>query len=100
MLFNLTTQQLFKCQYHDWAIRCKKNRGPEFGLSELNALLEPFNKDNACWSNANKDGYQIEMDSEKINKLTNLKCEKSGGGSDRCEFTISELEVWEIIYEN
>ena len=100
MLFNLTTQQLFKCQYHQWAIVCNKDKGPCFGLSELQAFLEPFNKDNACWSNANEDVYQVEMDSEKINKLTNLKCEKDKYGFDQSIFTISELEVWEIIYEN
>ena len=99
MLFNLTTQQLFKCQYHQLAIRCKKDTGPCFGNRELLALNQPFNKDNACLSDANEDGYQIGMDSEKINKLTNLKCEKYFG-FDQCKFTISELEVWEIIYEN
>ena len=99
MLFNLTTQQLFKCIKHKWAINCNKDYGPSFGLSELLALIEPFNKDDACVSNANKEAYQIEMDSEKINKLTNLKCEKKHG-FDECKFTISELEVWEIIYEN
>jgi hypothetical protein len=99
MLFNLTTQQLFKCIKHHWAIRFYKDYGPWFGNSELLALLQPFNRDNACLSSANRDGYQIEMDNEKINKLTNLKCE-SEFEFDRCDFTISELEVWEIIYEN
>ena len=97
MLFNLTTQQLFKCQYHKWAIKCNKDKGPCFGNGELLALLEPFNKDNACQSKANKDGYQIGMDKENINKLTTLKLVREYG-YDTCLFSINELEVWEIIF--
>jgi hypothetical protein len=98
MLFNLTTRKLFKCSKPECAIRCRKDRGPQFGVSELLALYEPFNGKNACWSNANKDSYRIGLDSESRSMLTNLRCEYSAG-SDRCEFTISELEVWEVVFE-
>jgi hypothetical protein len=38
------------------------------------------------------------MDSEGKNMLTNLKC-KNDAEIERCKFTISELEVWEVIFE-
>ena len=58
------------------------------------ALWEPFNGENKCWSFVNGIGYKIGVDSERINKLTNEKCEE---GSKCCKFTIVELEVWEIV---
>ena len=39
------------------------------------------------------------MNNEGKSDLTNLKCIKTFGGGYRCDFTISELEVWEIIFE-
>jgi hypothetical protein len=92
MLFNLTTRKLFKCIKHDIAIGCGKDLGPYFGNRELTAD-EPFNGNNNCCSWVNYPGYKIEEDSQDINMLTNLKC---GGFS---YFTISELEVWEVIFE-
>jgi hypothetical protein len=38
----------------------------------------------------------MEMDSNNVNKLTNLKCEWVFGW--RSNFTIIELEVWEVIF--
>jgi hypothetical protein len=73
MLFNLTTHQLFKSQNHSQAILCYKGSGLEFGNSELGAK-EPFFEKNNSYSYANVPGYRIEIDSEKINKLTNIKC--------------------------
>jgi hypothetical protein len=36
------------------------------------------------------------MDSNNVSKLTNLKCGGFGGWIS--SFTISELEVWEVIF--
>ena len=49
-------------------------------------------------SKINNPVYIIGMDSESKNMLTNLKCENIGDKTF-CKFTISELEVWEIIFE-
>ena len=93
MLFNLTTRKFFKCINHEIAIYCCKDRGPVFGSAELFAS-EPFNGNNKCYSNANNLGYKIEEDNEGINTLTSLKCEYGWS-----YFSISELEVWEVIFE-
>jgi hypothetical protein len=54
---------------HSLAIQLYKPGGPGFGVSDLIAFREPFNKEKACSSYANINGstYRIEMDSEKIN---------------------------------
>ena len=96
ILFNLTTGKFFKSVYHNRAIECNTALGPGFGYSELIAQYEPFNKDRACRSRAYQNGYSIDMDKEYINKLTNL--ERTFGDVE-CKFTISELEVWEVIFE-
>jgi hypothetical protein len=57
--------------------------------SELAAVYEPFNGTNHCVSNKGYTGYQIPIDSDYINLLTNKK-----NGT----FTITELEVWQIIF--
>jgi hypothetical protein len=93
MLFNLTTRNAFKVQDHTKAIACGKREGPCFGNSELYAK-EPFNGKNKCMSYVNRYGYRIKMDSESKSNLTNLKCQYGWS-----EFTISELEVWEVIFE-
>ena len=63
--------------------------------------MEPFNGNDKCESYANIVGYHITMDSESKSNLTNLKCQKQHPLLDvfLCNFTISELEVWEIIFE-
>ncbi len=69
---------------------CHPNSGPNFGTrtsAELSAHNEPFNGDRKCYSVANKPGYGIPIEGGK-NMLTN----KEDGW-----FTISELEVWEIV---
>jgi hypothetical protein len=38
------------------------------------------------------------MDSEGRNMLTDLKCKKING-NEVSEFSVSELEVWEIVFE-
>jgi hypothetical protein len=60
---------------------------------------EPFNGDNECSSHVKKSGYNIGIDSESRSMLTNLKCENLGLFGYISNFTISELEVWEVIFE-
>jgi hypothetical protein len=97
MLFNFTTKKVFKCIRHDTAIYCGKDRGPSFGDGGIVAR-EPFNGYDRCESYANDVCYNIGKDSESRSMLTNLKCLNYGLGIE-CKFTISELEVWEIIFE-
>ena len=97
MLFNLTTRNAFKLQDHTKAIYCGKDWGPNFGNGELYAA-DPFNGNNKCGSFVNSDGYRIKMDSESKSNLTKLKCVQFRGDYIS-EFTISELEVWEVIFE-
>ncbi len=52
-------------------------------------MNEPFNGYGNCSSHANKPGYFIPLDGAGKNMLTN----KLDGS-----FTISELEVWEVVY--
>jgi hypothetical protein len=92
MIFNLTTKQLFKVKDHSLAIWPFKNDGPVFGEAGL-STFSPFNGSNKCVSNANSNTYQIGIDSQGRNKLTNLKCNEFGMSF----FSISEIEVWEII---
>ena len=92
MLFNLTTHTSFPCINPSRAIVCRKDKGPYFGDWELLALYEPFNQENACTSLANWSGYKIPLNSEGINMLTNQKC------NELSEFTISEIEVWGVSF--
>ena len=75
-----------------------KEYGPHFGYGEL-AAFEPFNGDKKCVSIAQPYGYCIFMDSESKSMLTNLECENEGCEGWSSQFTISELEVWEVIFE-
>ena len=72
MLFNLTTNKVFKCQDHSMAIECYKGYGPVFGNGEL-GTVQPFNGNNQCWSYAEHSGYRIGIDGENKSDLTNLK---------------------------
>jgi hypothetical protein len=90
-LFNLSSSRLFKGS--DKArIHCSTDRGPRFTSTneggELSATGEPFNGDDKCYSYANKAGFSIGLDADGKNMLTN---------SENGDFTISELEVWEIV---
>ena len=80
------------------SIRCSKYNGPEFGSSELEAWSESFNGNRACVSWSWNDGgtYNIGVDSQGRNKLTNQPSEDRLHGSKLCNFTISELEVWKV----
>ena len=68
-------------------IYCHRTRGLYYGDAELSTTYEPFNGENNCFSYANYTGYNIPEEGGK-NRLTN----KEG-----CSFTITELEVWQII---
>jgi hypothetical protein len=96
MLFNFTTHTSFPCNIPSEAIYCKKDYGPYFGSGELSAFYEPFNKEDACISYTNDSGYRIPSNSEGINKLTNRWCRFSN--NPLCEFTISEIEVWGVSF--
>ncbi len=90
MLFNLSSQTHFKSQ-DKYAIECFSDWGPVFtgdGYWDLGAF-EPFNSEYNCRSHANDDGYRIGVEGGK-NKLTNLK--------DDGDFTITEIEVWEVKF--
>ncbi len=99
ILFDLTNHRSFPLNKgrHD-AIRCEKSWGPTFGRAELSAYYEPFNADNACSSWAKGSSYNIPANNEGINKLTNQKC-RHNGRSKLCEFIISELEVWGVVFK-
>jgi hypothetical protein len=62
-------------------------------------MLKSFNEEKNCYSFVNCEGYRIPIDFEGKSMLTNLKCEDKFG-SYVSEFTISEIEVWEVIFEN
>jgi hypothetical protein len=99
MLFNLTTHASFPCKDPSRAIYCNKNIGPTFGIAELSAYWGPFNKEDACRSVTNGRAYNIPRNSEGINMLTNMKCNNSFY-ENRCEFTITELEVWGVSFND
>ncbi len=94
MLFNLTTHTSFPCKDPYGATTCRKVIGPFFGGRELSAS-EPFNEERACCSKANRVVYKIPRNSKGINMLTNQKCNKF---DDRCNFTITEIEVWGVNF--
>ena len=98
MLFNLTTHASFPCIKPSMAIFCHKYAGPYFGSRELSAY-EPFNKENACRSWTNDSAYNIPRNSEGINMLTNTKC-RDKRLINWCRFTITELEVWGVSFND
>ena len=84
MLFNLTDQMRFDCDYTEGAIFC--GRGLSFGNKDLHAEA-PYNESGNCESTSN-GYYNIGRNKEaKTNKLT---------GANGKYFTIVELEVWEL----
>jgi hypothetical protein len=92
MLFNLSCCRLFPNKQRGEEIFCDSRCGPCFGGSssgELDTMYEPFNGDRKCSSRANKPSYCIPVDGNGTNMLTN---KKDG------DFTISELEVWQVTF--
>ena len=65
-----------------------KGYGPMFGDKELGAHEGPFNKKLNCVSFSGKFIYGISEDDREINAMTKSKS---------CAFTITELEVWQLI---
>jgi hypothetical protein len=103
MLFNLTTRSLFKCHDPTNAITCHSQfllirNGPIFGSSELKAF-EPFNGFENCKSYTKRPCYRIRESFDRKNMLTNLENIQQDFVGFFCEFTLSELEVWEVIFE-
>ncbi len=73
--------------------------GPSFGMKEF-LVLEPFNGELSGCLKVSGFTYSISIDSEGRNKLTDLQCETNENGlKEFSRFTISEFEVWEIIFE-
>ena len=77
--------------------------GPCFGNCEL-MTEEPFNFEKQCCSLSNQAVYQIGESKKEINILTKQKVnciEKKQRNIEEnrfSEFTISELEVWEVRF--
>jgi hypothetical protein len=99
MLFNLTTHASFPCIKPSYAIECSDYKGPDFGNGELSANSQPFNKEYACISFTNGGAYSIPRNSEGINMLTNMKC-NSELDPAFFYFTITELEVWGVSFND
>ena len=80
----------------DKAILCHKSYGICFG-NALCAYEEPYNGINACWSNPNQSSYErIGVASGGASDLTQTTKDEYKSYYD---FTISELEVWEVAFE-
>ena len=91
LLFNLTLKTFFPCKSQQGGIRNMSDWGPTFGQSEL-GVKEPFIGEKKCWSTANGSVYKLEKDSEDKNNLTNEKSQH-----EKCFFTVTEIEVWEVL---
>ena len=88
MLFNLTDQLKFPCLESDNAIFCYHDYGPCFGGQNAELVAwQPFNEENNGGSISKQTVYDIGVDKQGKNKLTNQKSEY---------FTITEIEVWEV----
>ena len=48
----------------------------------------------------NYPAYNIPVNSEGINMLTNKKTIKREDADDNCLFTIKEIEVWGVTFKN
>ena len=90
-LFSLTQQRHFPVEDDTRAVSCAKDEGPSFGIGELLALHEPFNTEDGCWSLAREKVYNIGKSTEGVNELTQTV--KDGYFE---QFTIDELEVWQV----
>lgn len=97
LLFNLSCFRRYppeSSESEKKVILCQSIKGPCFGGgefgSELGAVDAPFNCEGNCYSWVDGPSYCIPVNGAGKNMLTNKMNNK---------FTISELEVWEIIYE-
>ena len=92
MLFNLSCKSCFPCKKSGKDKCCSSDHEPSFGVledGELVSFKSPFNGYGNCKSTANSPGYGIPVDALGTNMLTK---EMDG------QFTISELEIWEVFY--
>jgi nitric oxide synthase oxygenase domain/subunit len=94
MVFNFNMHASFPCKKPSEAIWCRKDVGQCFGYRELSAVYEQFNQREKCYSYPNESVYNIPCNSEMISMLTN----QSIAGFAR--FTISELEVWGVSFND
>jgi hypothetical protein len=80
------------------SIRCWSDYGPSFGNGELRAYWVPLLNNYACKSYSRKYNatYNIGVDSQERNMLTNQLSEDKGLGDKVSRFSISELEVWKV----
>jgi hypothetical protein len=96
MLFNLTRERCYPCKDPKKAIHSWKYRGPEFGISELSIdVNKQFNDSEAGFSTAEENSYNIPIDKNDINMLTNKRFRSN---ENKCSFTLSELEVWSVTF--
>ena len=96
MIFNLTRKRCFPCKDPKNAIRSWKYRGPEFGISELTVVInKQFNESDTGLSQAEENSYNIPIENNDINMLTNIKMKSNERKSN---FTLSELEVWSATF--
>ena len=94
---------------HKYAISCNKDTGPSFGEGELVALYEKFDesKQRKGYTSGKLTSYGISLksyDGSRRCGLTHLHCDLLNSSSKKykyysCDFTIKELEVWEVILE-
>ena len=59
-------------------------------MNELIAYDKPFNTEDGCWSETGRPYYNIGKSTEGVNELTQTV---NGKFED---FTIDELEVWQV----
>ena len=91
MLFNLTDGLHLPTKRTGREIFRSNSKGPTFGSGNGFSLtvFPPFNGENKCCSNVSEGTYNIENDEHFKTELTN------NYGSD---FTIKDLECWEVTY--
>ena len=91
MLFNLNSRRHFPSKRTGSDVWSHKEMGPCFmeGSGCELGVFEPFNGEDSCQSIAKLPGYQITVDINGVNMLTNKK---------NAKFTITELEVWQVTY--
>ncbi len=87
-LFSVTEKKWLNCKCKALAIANDENTGPNFGTYEL-MTEEPFNGPSKCISIKNETVYNIPSDKLGRNILTH---------SRKDNFTITELEVWEVEF--
>ena len=101
IVFNLTKAYFLPMQSSTFGYQMQWEWRTILWVQRIEAT-EPFNRENACWSETNSIGYRIPHNGKKLNEinmLKNMKCTTLNGldyGS--CLFTISELEVWGVSF--